>query len=169
MTMTKPSPPTVVQLPASHPLQVYPRAAPIAPVHTCHTHCANPRFTVWRVEGCNGCPRLAHCRIDCNKDKEPTKVTKHLCPLADEVYMEVLPEKYKHQIFTKFVEVSNPFDHITIFEIKCEMIRTNGKLKLQQFLTSLNGNVLWYSTTVSPGQSVHGNTLLSNSQHISNL
>lgn len=30
-----------------------------------------------------------------HKEKEPIEVTKWLCPLVDEVYFEMLPEKYK--------------------------------------------------------------------------
>ena len=56
------------------------------------------------------------------KDKESTKATKRLRPLANEVYSEVLPEKYKQPSFTEFDGNGNPWDHITIFEIECGMI-----------------------------------------------
>lgn len=37
-----------------------------------------------------------------HKEREPTEVTKHLLPLANEVYMKVLPKKYKCPAFTNF-------------------------------------------------------------------
>lgn len=67
-----------------------------------------------------------------HNDKEPTEVTKCLCPLAKKVYSKVLPEKYNRPAFMKFYRDDNPlFDHIKIFEIMCKIIATNEKPKLQ--------------------------------------
>ena len=81
-----------------------------------------------------------------SKGKESVEEVKRLCPLADEVYSESLPEKYKRPTFTKFDGEGNPVDHITVFEIECRSISANGKLKLQQFPALLSENALrWFS------------------------
>lgn len=76
------------------------------------------------------------------KDEDSSETTKHLQPLANEVYFKVLPEKYKCPTFKKFDRDRNPWDHIIIFKIECRQITTHGRLKLQQFPTSLSGNTL---------------------------
>ena len=66
-----------------------------------------------------------------SKEKESVEEVKRLRPLADKVYSESLPEKYKRLTFRKFDGEGNPVDHITVFEIKHRSISANGKLKLQ--------------------------------------
>lgn len=51
--------------------------------------------------------------------------------LVDEAYCEVLPTKYERANFTKSDGSGNLRDHITIFEIECDNIANNKKLKLQ--------------------------------------
>lgn len=65
------------------------------------------------------------------KETATLDTVKHLQPLADGVYDEVLPLKYKRLSFIKFYGTRNLMDYITIFEIKCQNIASNDKLKLQ--------------------------------------
>ena len=66
------------------------------------------------------------------KDDSATEVIKKLRPLADEIYNEVMPERYKRPTFSKYNEETNPWDHVTLFEIECGSIGNNDNLKAQQ-------------------------------------
>lgn len=80
------------------------------------------------------------------KDLETIEVIKCLRLLAESVYDDVLPTKYKRLVFTKFDGDGNPWDHITEFELECVAIASNDRLKLQQFASSLTGNALhWFN------------------------
>ena len=67
-------------------------------------------------------------------------------PLADEIYDEELPDKYKRPTFSKYNGESNPWDHVTLFEIECGSIRNNENLKAQQFPSTFTGQAMrWFN------------------------
>lgn len=55
---------------------------------------------------------------------------KRLLPLANEVYDEVPPTKYKWPLITKYDRNGYPFDHLMTLEIECGSIASNDKFKL---------------------------------------
>ena len=73
------------------------------------------------------------------RDDSATEAMNKLRPLSEAIYNEELPDKYKHPTFTKYNGESNPWDHVTLFEIECGSIRRNGKLKAQQFPSTFTG------------------------------
>ena len=60
-----------------------------------------------------------------------TEVMKKLRPLAEEIYNEVMPERYRRPTFSKYSGETNLWDHVTLFEIECGSIGNNDKLKAQ--------------------------------------
>ena len=50
-------------------------------------------------------------QIQSNKKGNTTETLKKLRPLVDEIYEEVLPEKYKRPTFSKYNDEINPWDH----------------------------------------------------------
>ena len=48
------------------------------------------------------------------KDDGATEAMKKLRPLAEEIYDEVLPVKYKRPTFSKYNGEHNPWDHLAI-------------------------------------------------------
>ena len=148
MSMFQPTiPATVAPLPVNYPPQVYPATVPVAPVAPV-VPIQDSRFD--ELKAAMDAQAALIAALIAQKDKEPSKVVKRLRPLADEVYTEILPEKYKRPTFTKFDGDGNPGDHVTIFEIECGTIVANEKLKLQQFPASLSGNALrWFNNRPS--------------------
>lgn len=70
----------------------------------------------------------------------------HLLPLPDEFYAKLFPRSINALAFTNFDGDSNSFDCITIFEIECSNIVTNGRLKLHIIPTSLSSYALrWFN------------------------
>ena len=74
-----------------------------------------------------------------NKDDTATEVMKKLRPLAEEIYNEVMPKRYRCPTFCKYSGETNPWDHVTLFEIECGSIGNNDKLKAQQFPSTFTG------------------------------
>ena len=66
-------------------------------------------------------------------------------PLADKIYEEQMPEKYRRPVFTKYSGETNLWDHVTLFEIDCGSISNNDNLKAQQFPSTLTGQAMrWF-------------------------
>lgn len=117
MSMAQLSVPTTIQLLASYTPQVYPTAAPVAPFAPV-AHVVPIKYAWFdKLKATMDMQATLIAALITHNDKEPTEATKCLCPLADEVDTEDLPEKYKCPTFTKFNGNDNPSDHIIIFEI----------------------------------------------------
>lgn len=77
----------------------------------------------------------------------------HCCPcklkkswIAEEVYNEVWPDKYKRLVFIKFDSDDSPWDHVTVFEIECGPIASNENLKFSSFLHPSPGiHTTWFN------------------------
>ena len=79
-------------------------------------------------------------------DDSATEVTRKLRPLAEEIYNEVMLERYKRPTFSKYNGESNPWDHVTLFEIECGSIRQNDNLKFERFPSTFIGQAMrWFN------------------------
>ena len=73
------------------------------------------------------------------QDDSATEAMKRLRPLTENIYNERMPDRYRHPTFTKYTGETNPWDHVTLFEIECGSIGDNGNLKAQQFPSTFTG------------------------------
>lgn len=92
----------VAPLPASYPPQFYLTMVLVAPVVSVQEARFDKLKAVMDIHAALITALIVH------KDKESSEATKRLYPLADEVYIEILPEKYKCPSFMKFYGDGNP-------------------------------------------------------------
>ena len=72
---------------------------------------------------------VANLQIEVAKKKADTatEMMKKLRPLSEDIYNEAMPERYRRPTFTKYNGDTNPWDHVTLFEIECGSIGNNDK------------------------------------------
>ena len=71
---------------------------------------------------------------------------KRLRPLTENIYNERMPDRYRRPTFTKYSGETNPWDHVTLFEIECGSIGENSNLKAQQFPSTFTGQAMrWFN------------------------